>query len=400
MNETSASTATASTRTADGDTAPEPSGDEPVRRFSVAVFPGDGIGDEITAPTVALLHRACERVGGVALDTAEHPAGARAWQTHGDALPADSMAAARAADAILLAAMGDPAIRYPDGTEITPQLDLRFRLGLYAGLRPIRSIPGVPGPLADPRARDIDFVLVRESVEGLFARLDEGTVTDDEARETLVITREGSERLFRATFALAASRARRRAANGEARAARVTCIDKANVFRAFAFFRKLFDAEATHHDVRCDHAYVDIMSLNLVTRPWDYDVMVTENMFGDILSDLAAALVGGMGYAPSADVGDSHAVFQPCHGSAPDIAGRGLANPTAMFLSGAMMLDWLGERHDVPAANRAARLVERAVDAAFEDGALRTTELGGSDGLDAVTDAVSGALERLPLPAA
>jgi len=376
---------------------PSPSSDA-ARRFSIAVFPGDGIGDEITAPTVALLHRACERVGGVALDTAEWPAGARAWQTHGEALPAASIAAARAADAVLLAAMGDPAIRYPDGTEITPQLDLRFELDLYAGLRPVRSIPGVAGPLADPRAKDIDFVLVRESVEGMFAKLDEGTVTDTEARETLVITRAGSERLFRATFALAASRARRRAADGDPRPSRVTCIDKANVFRAFAFFRKLFDEEAARHDVASDHGYVDIMSLNLVTRPWDYDVMVTENLFGDILSDLAAALVGGMGYAPSADIGDEHAVFQPCHGSAPDIAGRGLANPTAMFLSGAMMLDWLGERHGVPAATRAARLLERAVDAAFEGGTLRTTELGGRDGLRAVDEAVSAALERLPLP--
>jgi len=369
-----------------------------VRTFDIAVFPGDGIGDEIMAPCVALLHRACERVGGVALDAHDWPAGARAWQTHGEALPPASMKAARAADAILLAAMGDPAIRYPDGTEIAPQLDLRFALNLYAGLRPIRSIPGVPGPLADPRGDAVDFVLVRESVEGLFASHGRGVVTEDEARETLVITRAGSERLFRATFALAARRARRRVADGDGRASRVTCIDKANVFKAFAFFRRLFDEEAAKHDLPSDHAYVDIMSLNLVTRPWDYDVMVTENMFGDILSDLAASLVGGMGYAPSADIGDDHAVFQPCHGSAPDIAGRGLANPTAMFLSGAMMLDWLGERHGCEAACRAATLIEQAVDAAFAGGALRTVELGGTDGLDAVTSAVNDALERLPDP--
>jgi len=117
---------------------------------------------------------------------------------------------------------------------------------------------------------------------------------------------------------------------------------------------------AGEFDLSADAAYVDIMSLNLVTRPWDYDVMVTENMFGDILSDLGAALIGGMGYAPSADIGDTHGVFQPCHGSAPDIAGKGVANPTAMFLSGAMMLDWLGEKHQCTEARNAASLLRPA----------------------------------------
>ncbi|MFK8079712.1 MAG: isocitrate/isopropylmalate dehydrogenase family protein [Granulosicoccus sp.] len=379
------------------------------RTFTIAVFEGDGIGPEITAPCCHLLEKACRLANQTYPDQPIElrydflPAGAAAYLDCGDALPALSVTAARNADAILLSAMGDPAIRYPDGTELTPQIDLRFELELYAGLRPVRSIPGVPGPLSDPRAKDIDFVLVRESIEGLFAPSAPGRMIDNnQAEETLVITRKVSEKLFDATFQLATERAHARNGNAENRRPRITCIDKANVFQAFAFFRKLFyeaadraqtfDKSGTADQWTTDHAYVDIMSLNLVTRPWEYDVMVTENMFGDILSDLGAALIGGMGYAPSADVGDHHAVFQPCHGTAPDIAGKGLANPTAMFLSGAMMLEWLGNRHDHPTLRAASQRLVKAVDSAFASGDLRTVELGGSAGLQQVTDAVERAL--------
>lgn len=365
-------------------------------RFNIAVFEGDGIGPEITPPCCDLMLQACKIVSdanpdeSIELEMNSLPAGAKAYQEMGEALPKSSIEAARKADAILLSAMGDPEIRYPDGTELVPQIDLRFELDLYAGIRPIRSIPGVPSPLSDERAKQIDFVLVRESIEGLFApQAPSKMIGDEQAEETLVITRRISEKLFEATLTLANKR----------NASRVTCIDKANVFPAFAFFRKIFyeaveqyklDTPAT--DTRplptFDHAYVDIMSLNLLTRPWDYDVMVTENMFGDILSDLAAGLIGGMGYAPSADIGDKHAVFQPCHGSAPDIAGKGLANPTAMFLSGALLLQWLADTHHCPAAARAGQLIVDSVDAAFTNGTLRTVELGGDSGLAAVHSAV------------
>lgn len=363
-----------------------------MKTYSLAVFPGDGIGNEVTEPCIELMHMACKRVGGIKLHTTNLPAGANCYQQTGEALPASSVEQARTADAILLAAMGDPDIRYPDGTEITPQIDLRFILGLYAGIRPVRSIPGVPLPLADERAADIDFVLIRESIEGLFAPDAKGTLENDAmATETLVITRDVSEKLFNATFKVWEKRRRlNRGTN------RVTCIDKANVFGAFAFFRKIFYEVANRYSAPTDHAYVDAMAMHLITRPWEFDVMVTENMFGDILSDQAAALVGGMGYAPSADIGDDHAVFQPCHGSAPDIAGKGLANPTAMFLSGAMLLDWLADKHQDDNAAKAGALIERAVFKAFEGGQLRTCELGGNSGLMDVTTAVRDALNHLP----
>jgi 3-isopropylmalate dehydrogenase len=351
--------------------------------FSICVLPGDGIGIEVMAPCVAILRRAAEKTGGFALDFQEQRAGAFTFRDTGKALPDAALQAAHDADAILLGAMGWPDIRYPDGTEIAPQLDLRFALDLYAGVRPIRALPNVPNVLADPRAGAIDFVLVRESTEGLFASRGKGVVIDDgEARDTLVITRDASERLFNFSFELARSRRR------QGSAGLVTCVDKANVFTSFAFFRKIFDeCAARHPDVAAERAYVDATALYMLKRPWSFDVLVTENMFGDILSDLAAGLCGGMGFAPSADIGDRHAVFQPCHGTAPDIAGQGKANPIAAVLSGAMMLEWLGQRHRCEEAVRAGTLIRGAVDAALTRG-IRPFEVGGSDGTGAVAQAI------------
>jgi len=165
------------------------------------------------------------------------------------------------------------------------------------------------------------------------------------------------------------------------------------VFRSMAFFRKVFDEVAARHPaIGARHHYVDATALDLVRKPWTFDVLVTENMFGDILSDQAAGLVGGMGMAPSADIGDEHGLFQPCHGSAPDIAGEGKANPTAMILSAAMMLDWLAERHADPRLAVAARRIETAVDAVFASGRLLPIELGGRDGTAAIASAVAGNL--------
>jgi 3-isopropylmalate dehydrogenase len=280
--------------------------------------------------------------------------------------------------------MGLPDVRYPDGTEIAPQIEFRERFRLYAGVRPCAPLSPAMTPLADPRARSMDFVLVRESTEGLFAaRTLSRREGDDVVFDTMRISRATSERLFTFAFDLA----RRRKAMG--RPGRVTCVDKANVLPAMAFFRRIFLECATHYpDIIAECAYVDATALRLVRAPWEFDVLVTENMFGDILSDLGAGLIGGMGMAPSADIGDGHAVFQPCHGTAPDIAGRGLANPTAMFLSGAMMLEWLGDRHGVDACVRAADAIRAAVGAAYADEALRPREIGGVAGTAAIVERV------------
>jgi 3-isopropylmalate dehydrogenase len=370
------------------------------KTYDIAVLPGDGIGRDVIDATVPLLEQAASACG-VSLRFATHPAGAHHYAATGVALPESTVDACRAADAILFGAMGWPEIRYPDGTEIAPQLDLRVKLELYAGVRPVRPIPGIPLPLADPRGKDVDLVVVRESTEGLFASRGKGVVIDDrEARDTMVITRAGCERVQDYAFRLAARRAARRAAQGATRggeaAARppsVTCVDKANVFVSMAFFRKVFDEIARRHPgVEARHHYVDAAALDLIRKPWTFDVMVMENMFGDIISDQTAALVGGMGMAPSADIGDRHGLFQPCHGSAPDIAGQGKANPTATLLSAAMMLDWLADRHDDVRLAEAASNLERAVDEAFGSGRLRAFEFGGTDGTAAIAAAVASQL--------
>lgn len=357
--------------------------------LTIAVFDGDGIGPEIMAPTIALLRKLARTSNAVSFSFEHLPAGAAHFQRTGAALPSESLEAARQADAILLSAMGLPSIRYDDGTEISPQIDLRKELGLYAGLRPIRiTQPGL-SPLRGIDGHNVDCVLIRESTEGLFWSAARGEVGTDEARETLRITRDVSERLFAYAFRLAA----RRRESGRSRG-RVTCIDKANVFRSFAYFRSLFEAEAAKHpDIEATGAYVDATAMRLVQSPWEFDVMVTENMFGDILSDIGAGIMGGLGLAPSADIGDTNAVFQPCHGSAPDIAGRGIANPLAMILSAAMMLEWLGEGRGQSELTQMGAQLQNAVDRVIADPSTLTPDLGGTATTEAVALAVEAALD-------
>ena len=352
----------------------------------IAVLGGDGIGPEVMAPALEVL-RKIEAKSGLKFRFTEAPAGANHYRETGKSMPDSTVKLCDEADAILLGACGLPSVRYPDNTEIMPQVELRFHFDLYAGVRPARLIPGVPSPIVGADKRGIDLVVIRESTEGLFASMGKGVVTENEARETLVITRKTSERLFEFSFRLAERRkARGRVGGG------LTCVDKANVFKAFAFFREMFDdAAGRHPDVKTDCLYVDACSAMLVKRPWDFDVMVMENMFGDILSDLTAGLIGGMGMAPSADIGDRHAVFQPCHGTAPDIMGQGKANPTAMILSAAMMLDWLADKHGLESAAEAAESIERAVDKAYAGG-IKPMEFGGSNGTADVAKAVLAAL--------
>ncbi len=359
------------------------------RVLDVAVLPGDGIGVEVMDACLRVLDAAERACGGPSLRLRTHDAGAQHYARTGEALPEATLEACRGADAVLFGAMGWPDIRYPDGTEPIPQLDLRMALDLYAGVRPVRWFPGLPRVLADPRGERIDFVLVREQTEGLFYARGRGRMEGDEAAyDTMCITRAGTERVSRFAFDLA----RRRTARG--RAARVTCVDKANVFQSMAFFRRVFSEVAARHPEHAhDFAYVDAMALTMVRRPWELGVLVMENMFGDILSDLSAGLIGGMGMAASADVGDHHALFQPAHGTAPDIAGQGKANPSAMLLSAAMMLDWLADRHAEPALATRAAAIEAAVEIVLSGGEHVPMEHGGRAGTAEVTRAV---IEALP----
>jgi 3-isopropylmalate dehydrogenase len=354
--------------------------------FHIAVLPGDGIGPEVMTPALDILRRIEATTPGLKFRFSEAPAGANEYLQTGKSMSENTIKLCEQADAILLGACGLPSVRYPDNTEIMPQVELRFIFDLYAGVRPARLVPGVPSPIVGADKRGIDFVLIRESTEGLFASMGKGVVTHDEARETLVVTRKTTQRLFDFSLKLTERRKTR------GRPGRLTLVDKANVFKAFNWQREIFaERKAKFPDVETDLLYVDACAAMMVRRPWDFDVMVMENMFGDILSDLAAGLIGGMGMAPSADVGDRHAVFQPCHGTAPDIMGQGKANPAAMILSTAMMLDWLAERHDHAPAAEAAQKIEAAIDKAFIGG-IRPMEFGGTDGTTAIASAVMKAL--------
>ncbi|MBI2803500.1 MAG: isocitrate/isopropylmalate dehydrogenase family protein [Planctomycetes bacterium] len=347
--------------------------------FHIAVLPGDGIGIDVTAEAVRVLRAVEKKLGTFSLTMTTHESGAICYQRSGSDLPAETLDACRQADAVLLGAMGHPDIRKPDGTELTPQVTLRIALDLYAGVRPCKLYAGARTPLVTVKPGEIDFIILREQTEGLFASLQAGIVLGDQvATDTLVMTRRGIERICEFAFRLAADLGPRGANSAAKQRPLVTCVDKANIFKSYAFFRKVFDEVAAKHPtIAKQHAYIDAQALHLVQRPQRFDVIVTENMFGDILSDLGAGLIGGMGMAPSADIGDHHAVFQPAHGTAPDIAGKGIANPIAAILSAGMMLDWLGKRKSNSDLVRGGALIEQAVAAVLADGKTLPVDQGG-----------------------
>ncbi len=350
-----------------------------VKTFKITVLPGDGIGPDVTREALRVLEAVKAGLSGVEFECEEHAVGAAEYLRNGNPLPKSALEACRHSDAVLLGAMGLPDVRWPDGKEMTPQLDIREEFQLYAGLRPIYLFHENDSPLKGYEGGGIDFSIVRESTEGLFsARLAQGDPDGDEMRDVMRITRAGSERVIRFAFQEAMKRRKR-----------VTLVDKSNVLPSMVFFRSVFDGIAKEFpEVEAERVYVDAAALYLVNRPAHFDVMVTENMFGDILSDLAAGLIGGMGMAPSGDIGDDCAVFQPSHGSAPDIAGKGVANPIATILSVAMMLEWLGHEE----TRRGAAIVTNAVKTVMSDPSLRTPDMGGALSTSEMGDRVIGAL--------
>ncbi len=352
----------------------------PGQTHTVAVIPGDGIGPEIVEAACTVLEELA-RLEGFKVALQFYEAGAGAYQKYGDPLPPETLAQCRQADAILKGPTGLPHVRLADGTE-AGVLGGRLRNGLdlYVNLRPIKLYPNVPTALANRQAGEIDWVMVRENTEGLYASRGNGVVatSGQAATDTLMITRLGSERIIRYAF----ETARRR--NGHKR---VTCVDKSNVLRSFAFFRAIFKEIAQEYpDIEPDYLYVDAAAQALVLEPQRFDVIVTENLFGDILSDLGGATVGGIGVCAGANLGDHHAYFEPIHGSAPGLAGQGRANPLAAILAVKLMLDYLGR----PAA---ATRLEQAVVQAFLDKAIVLRPDGSAaSGTEAVAETISDRL--------
>ncbi len=361
--------------------------------YEIAVVHGDGIGPEVCAAAIDVVRAALGNRS--PLNFREYPAGAEHFLRTGESFPEPTFAACRDADAILHGAGGIPGVVHPDGTEagLDFTLRLRFELDLYANIRPIRLFKGVDCPLKGVQAGDIDYIILRENSEGLYAARGAGVQLRGElAVDTLVQTRRGVERIVRKAFELA------RQSNGAPKdgVKRVTCCDKANVLRSYAFFRSVFDAIAPEYpDVETEYVLIDAMTMHLVLRPQHFNVIVTENMFGDIISDLGAATIGGMGLAPSAELGDRNGFFQAAHGSAPDIAGKGIANPYGTVLSAAAMLDWLGAKHVDARLTDAAKNIRNAANAAMSDGFL-SADLKGKWGSADISRSLCERLAQVP----
>jgi 3-isopropylmalate dehydrogenase len=342
----------------------------------IVTLPGDGIGPEILAPTVDLLKRF---VGDVEIE--EHLFGGASIDAHGTALTDEVLAACKRADAVLLAAVGGPKWDTTDATKPRPEqglLGLRKGLGLYANLRPVRPLPALYD--ASPLRREIiegtDLLVVRELTGGIY--FGEKTRTETTASDLCEYSVEEIERIARTAFEAARKTARQKVAS----------VDKANVLETSRLWRQTVVAlhEAEYSDITLEHVLVDNAAMQLVSNPTSFDVIVTENLFGDILSDEAAMLTGSIGMLPSASLGgDGPGLFEPVHGSAPDIAGQGIANPLAMFLSLALLL-----RHGLALESEALAL-ESAVDKALDQG-LRTRDLGGTASTAEATAAVLAAL--------
>ncbi len=339
----------------------------------IAVIPGDGIGPEITHEVLKVMEALCSK--GVPLTWQTFDYSADSYLKTGKALPEGAIEELAAFDAIFMGALGDP--RVPDSTHARDiLLGLRFGLDLYVNLRPVRLPIEALTPLKGRTAHDIDLVIVRENTEGAYVGaggfLKKGTAEEVAVQEALA-TRRGVERVLR--FAFEHARGRRKI---------LAMADKHNALRFvsdlwFRVFRELSEA---YPDVEARHYFIDNLCYQLVRDPSQFDVIVTSNLFGDLLSDLGAALAGGLGLAPSANINPEtgRGLFEPVHGSAPDIAGRGEANPSAGLLSMAMMLEFLG-------IGEAARTVHSAVDSCIAAGQV-TRDLGGALGTGAAGDAV------------
>jgi len=352
--------------------------------YAIALLPGDGIGPEVIEAALSVLNAGTKREG-IGLAYTRYEAGADLYQRTGVSMSESDMEAVGKADAMLLGAMGLPSVRKVDGTEIAPQIDLRERYGLFASLRPCELFQGVPSRVT---AQEVDILVIRETTEGLFAgRHDKQKPSNEAISDRLTISRATSEKLFELAFAHAKSR---RAIHGTP--GHVTLLDKSNVLRSNAFLRKVFDEVAARHpEIGTSRLYIDAGAMMFVTNPERYDVVVTENVFGDIVSEIAAGVVGGLGVAPSGDISLRHGIFQPSHGSAPDIAGKGVANPVATILSAAMMLEWIAEQHGDQRCLKVAEAIRRATAVVLRDGP-RTPDLGGKGDTVTVTQAIVTAL--------
>ncbi len=356
--------------------------------YRIALIPGDGIGREVVPEGRRVLERVGE-LAGARFEFEEFPWGSEHFLKCGRMMPEDALEKLRGFEAIYLGAVGDP--RVPDHTTLNGLLlPIRRTFDQYACVRPAVFYEGTRSPLSGKRPGEIDFVVVRENTEGEYAQVGGHVyqgMEQEVAVQSAVFTRHGTERIIRYAFELARQRGRGRGASGDAaRKPKLTSVTKSNAQGyGMVFWDRVF-AEISREfpDIATQSLLIDAACMDLVRRPESFDVLVASNLFGDILTDLAAIVTGSLGLAPSANLNPTRrapSMFEPVHGSAPDIAGRGVANPLAQILSGKMLLEFLGEP-------RAAGNVDRAVRAVLREGRTLTPDLGGSATTRQVTDAV------------
>ena len=355
--------------------------------FNIATFKGDGIGPDVINSAIEIIEKASNAVGGLNFEWNFIKAGAAYYKETGKDVEDDGEKKAEQSDAIFLGAIGLPSIRKDDGTEIAPHLRFREVFNLYAGVRPVKAYKNTPQRLSNKNAEKIDLVVLRECTEGLFytaaVHNRNKIANNNEVEDIMRITRNTTTRLHNFAFKLAEKRKQK------GKLGKVTCVDKANVFKSQALFRKIFnEIKDNFPNIEADTCYVDAMALNLIRQPWEYDVMVMENIFGDILSDLGGGLVGGMGMASCGEIGDNHGLFQPAHGSAPDIMGKNKANPLATILSGSLMLEYLADKKNCQDANEAALIIENAIEEGFNKNLLRPFEFGGDMSTTEITSQI------------
>lgn len=354
--------------------------------MKLLILPGDGIGPEITDATCRALEALDERFG-LGFEMVRRDIGLTAHKAVGSTMPDDVMAEIKATEAVILGPTDT--YSYPPEAQggITPSKWVRTSLDLFANIRPSRTRPGVPA-----MAREMDLVIARENTEGFYADRNmfmgnaEFMPTPDVALSIRKVSVAGSRRIAHAAFELA--RARRK---------KVTVVHKANVLKVTdgLFLREARSVGSEYPDVEIEEIIIDAMAALLIRRPETFDVVLTTNMFGDILSDQCAELSGGLGLGPSINAGADHAIAQAAHGSAPDIAGQDLANPTALMLSATMLLDWIARRHGDNTLATAAAHMDRAVDHALGDAATQTKDIGGPLGTRAFGDAVAAAIAAI-----
>lgn len=359
------------------------------KKYKIVTLLGDGVSQEVIPEAVKALKVAQEVVGGFELDFVEFECGFEYYKKTKEPWPTEAYPACKDSDAILFGATGLPGVEGLESIVYVHRI-LRRNLDLYANIRPVKLRENVKCPLVGKKSGDINFVIVRENTEDLYTPI-RGILKRAEVEEVAIdvkiVTRKGAERVIKYSFELCKKRGRGAPMDGKVR---ITCVDKSTVLSSCKLFRKVFNEVADNYpEIEKDYALIDAWTQWVIRRPEYYNVVVTTNMFGDIITDMVAPIQGGLGLTPSAEVGEKHGMFRPVHGSAPKYYGKSVVNPIATILSAKMLMDWLANKYSDKSAKEAGTLIEKAVDLTLKDGKIMTFDLGGSSKTHEVGDEIA-----------